>query len=75
MKTPKFYQGAMQRLEKDLGGCYHYAEHHFGGPDLYRMGIDKNIKFAQAISQGQDTSELKRALWTAKNRSDSSVAG
>jgi hypothetical protein len=66
MKTPKFYEGAMQRLESDLGGCYRYAEHHFGGQDLYQLGIDRNIKFAQALSQGQDTSALKRALWPAK---------
>jgi len=64
MKTPKFYEGAMRRLEKDLDGCYRYAEHHFGGQDLYLMGIDKNVKFAQAISEGQDTSALKRALWS-----------
>jgi hypothetical protein len=62
MKTPKFYEGAMQRLEEDLGGCYRYAQHHFGGQDLYRMNIDKNIKFANAIVQTQDTAALKRTL-------------
>lgn len=75
MKTPKFYEVAMQRLEKDLGSCYHYAEYHFGGRNLYLMSIDKNAKFAQAISQEQDTSGLKRASWPAKeNRSESSGA-
>lgn len=62
MKTPKFYEGAMQRLENDLGGCYRYARYHFGGQDLYLMNIDKNIKFAQAISQAHDISALKRNL-------------
>ena len=61
MKTPKFYESAIQRLEKDLGGSYRYAKYHFGGRDLYFMRIDKNIKFAQTLSKEQDTSALKRA--------------
>lgn len=62
MKTPKFCEGAMQRLEKELGGCYRYVNYHFGGQDLYRLRIDRNLKFAQAISAARDTSALKRAL-------------
>jgi len=62
MKTPSFCRGAMQRLEKDLGGCYCYLEHYFGGRDLYFKSIKKNIKFAEAIRQEQDTSALKRTL-------------
>jgi hypothetical protein len=62
MKTPKFCEGAMKRLEKDLGGSYRYAGYHFGGRNLYLMKIDKNIKFAQSISQAHDTSALKRTL-------------
>jgi hypothetical protein len=73
MKTPKFCEGAMQRLEKDLGGCYRYARYHFGGRDLYRMKIDRNVQFVQAISQAHDTSALKRGLSLAKNRSESSA--
>jgi hypothetical protein len=69
MKTPQFVEGAMQRLEKDLGGCYRYAGYHFGGRDLYLMRMDKNIKFAQALSEAQDTSALKRSLRVAKDRS------
>jgi len=68
MKTPKFCEGAMQRLEKDLGGCYHYAGHHFGGQDPYRTAIDKNLRFAQALSQEHDTSALKRNLRLAKKQ-------
>jgi hypothetical protein len=75
MKTPKFYEGAKLRLEQDLGACYHYAEYHFGGQDLYRINIDKNIKFAQVIGREQDASALKRALSPAQNRSASSGAG
>ena len=62
MKTPKFCEGAMKRLDKDLDGCYRYAGYHFGGRNLYLMSIDKNVKFAQAIGQAQDTSALKRSL-------------
>ncbi|MEK7754375.1 MAG: hypothetical protein AAB403_01755 [Planctomycetota bacterium] len=65
MKTPKFYEMVMQRLEQDLGGCYRYAAHHFGGQDLYRTRIEDNIKFAQSISEAQDASTLKRTLFPA----------
>jgi hypothetical protein len=73
MKTPEFCAAAMQRLEKDLGGCYRYAGYNFGGRDLYRMRIDKNLRFAQALSQAHDTSALKRALSPENNRSESSA--
>jgi hypothetical protein len=73
MKTSKFCEGALQRLENDLGGCYRYAGCHFGGRDLYRMKIDKNVRFAQAISQAHDTSALKRALSLERNRFESSA--
>ena len=69
IKTPKFCEGAMQRLEKDLGGGYHYAGPSFNGRELYLARIDKNIKFAQAISRAQDTSMLKRGLRLAKKSS------
>jgi hypothetical protein len=62
-KTPKFYEGAMKRLEHDLGGCYRYAEIHFGGRDLYRINIDKNVKFANAMNEERADSALKRGLW------------
>jgi len=75
MKTPIFYEGARLRLENDLGGSYRYAEYHFGGQDLYLKGIDRNIKFAQAIGREQDTSALKRALWSAGDRPQSDEAG
>jgi hypothetical protein len=65
-KTPNFYQGAMQRLEGDLGACYRYAGYHFGGRDLYLARIDSNVRFAaklgEAGSQELDGSMLKRAL-------------
>jgi hypothetical protein len=73
MKTPKFYEGAMQRLEEDLDGCYRYAGYHFGGQNLYFMRIDKNVRFAQAFSQGQHTSALRRNLQLPKSPSEISA--
>lgn len=60
MKTPRFYESARLRLERDLGNCYAYAEHHFGGVDLYFESINRNIRFAQAIAGEHDTSSLRR---------------
>jgi hypothetical protein len=73
MKTPKFYEGAMRRLEEEFGDCRRYAEHHFIVHDPYRIGIEKNVKFAQAISHGQDTFALKRTLGFANIRPEISV--
>jgi hypothetical protein len=61
MKTPQFFQAAIRRLDDDLGRGYRYAEHHFGGQDLYLEEIGKNVRFAQAIDRQRDTSALKRA--------------
>ena len=60
MKTPNFYEGAARRLENDLDGCYRYAGNHFGGQNPYLMKIDKNVRFAKAISEMRDASALKR---------------
>ncbi len=73
-KTPAFCESALRRLEQDLGGCYRYAEYQFGGRNLYRMKIDKNVQFAQALSRAHDTSALKRILLTEKDRSKKSAA-
>lgn len=62
LKTPKFYEVAIRRLEKDLGGSYRYAKYHFGGRDLYSMKIDKTIQFARTMGEEKDTSALKRTL-------------
>ncbi len=60
IKTPGFYQGATKRLEVDLGGCYAYAQQHFGGQNLYLEEVNKNIHFAREMSDEGDTSMLKR---------------
>jgi hypothetical protein len=56
MKTPGFYQGASKRLNVDLGGCCAYAQWHFGGQNLYLDEVNKNIRFAQVISDEGDVS-------------------
>ena len=60
IKTPIFFQGASKRLDLDLGGCYSYAQQHFGGQNLYLEEVNKNIQFAQGIGEASDPSILKR---------------
>ena len=60
IKTPGFFRGATKRLEVDLGGCYAYAQQHFGGQNLYLEEVSKNIQFAQEMGADGDTSMLKR---------------
>ncbi|MGP1678951.1 MAG: HD domain-containing protein [Burkholderiales bacterium] len=60
IKTPTFFQSASKRLDVELGGCYSYAQQHFGGQNLYLEELQKNIRFAQAISEENDPSILKR---------------
>ena len=50
-KTPDFYQGATKRLREDLAGGFAYAAHHFGGPNLYIEGVEKNIRFVEKVKQ------------------------
>ncbi|MGH8632744.1 MAG: hypothetical protein ACRET7_01285, partial [Burkholderiales bacterium] len=59
-KTPRFYQGATRRLRHDLGGCYSYAEQHFGGQNLYFDELEKNINHARSIAVEGNISLLRR---------------
>ena len=59
-KTPRFYQSATKRLRQDLGGCYTYAEEHFGGQNLYFDELEKNINYARSIAVKGDISLLRR---------------
>ncbi len=59
-KTPMFYQSASRRLQHDLGACYGYIEHHFGGQNLYFDELEKNIRHARAIAAEGDISMLRR---------------
>lgn len=60
IKTPSFFEGASKRLDRDLGGCYSYAQRHFGGQNLYLDELRKNIDFAHEIGAENDLSILKR---------------
>ena len=60
-KTPGFYKCATKRLEDDLAGGLRYAEHHFGGQNLYLEGVQKNIRFAEVVRKENDFSLLKRS--------------
>jgi hypothetical protein len=48
-KTPVFFEGAVQRLEHELGGVYNYAATHFGGFNLYMHAATKNVHFAKEL--------------------------
>jgi hypothetical protein len=50
-KTPAFFVGATNRLEKDLGGAHGYAGAHFGGENLYWEAVERNIRFAQRLGE------------------------
>jgi hypothetical protein len=50
-RTPAFYAGATRRLDLQLARAYDYAEHHFGGENLYLSEMRKNIQHAQRVVQ------------------------
>lgn len=61
MKTPRFYEGARQRLEHKLERSYEYAARHFGGPNIYLDEMRKNAHYAQSLAQPADiTGRLRR---------------
>jgi hypothetical protein len=61
LKTPSFYEGACRRLDEKLEGSYHFAERHFGGPNLYLDEMRKNISYAQTmVKSGQIAQRLRR---------------
>ena len=59
-QTPHFYEGATQRLDRDLGGHYRYIEQHFDGQNLYFDELGKNIRHARTIAAEHDISLLRR---------------
>jgi len=58
-KTPVFFEGAVHRLEYDLGGSYNYAATHFGGFNLYMHAATKNVHFARELG-AQGGKSLRR---------------
>src|SRR5436853_584660 len=58
-KTPGFYLGASKRLDLQLARSYEFAGRHFGGPNLYLQEIQKNIRYAQQITQASVAKALR----------------
>ena len=59
-KTPGFYMNAAKRLDLQLARAYEYAERHFKGQNLYLEEIQKNVRYAQAVSDATNTDMLRR---------------
>jgi hypothetical protein len=59
-KTPGFYQGATKRLDFQLARAYEYAAQHFGGRNLYLEAMQKNISYAQSMSEQPVADALRR---------------
>jgi len=60
LKTPRFYEGACQRLDEKLGRSYDYAARHFGGPNLYLDTMRRNAEYAQSVAQSSEISQRLR---------------
>ena len=60
VKTPGFYNAAMDRLNNQLGGVYHFAETHFKGRNLYIEAMEGNVRFAIEVGKLGDLSLLRR---------------
>jgi len=60
-KTPGFYMNAAKRLDLQLARAYEYAARHFKGQNLYLEEMQKNVRYAQAVSDAPSTDMLRRA--------------
>jgi hypothetical protein len=64
-KTPGFYEYvARTRIDRKLGGVDRYAEAHFGGPDPYRVEIDRNMDFLRLAIENGDLGRIRRACYS-----------
>ena len=59
-KTPRFFEGAVRRLDEELGGNHHYSDYHFGGRDVYLEEIHRNVRFADSMSREPQVTALRR---------------
>jgi HD superfamily phosphodiesterase len=59
--TPGFYLGATKRMDLHLARAYEYAEHHFGGQNLYLEEIHKNVRHARVVADAGLEELLRRA--------------
>jgi len=59
-KTPGFYMNAAKRLDLQLARAYEYAGRHFKGQNLYLEEMQKNVRYAKAMSDAPNTDMLRR---------------
>ena len=67
-KTPGFYTNAAKRLDFQLARAYEYAERHFKGQNLYLEEMQKNVRYAQAVSDAPGNQALRRAPPSTLNK-------
>ena len=60
-KTPDFYHTALRRLDVQLARAYEYASYHFGGQNLYLEEMQKNVRYARLLMDGDARDMLRRA--------------
>jgi len=62
-QTPDFYQKMVwPRLEDKFHGVAKYVKHYFGGQDLYKEEIDRNLGYVDLMIEEKDFSLLRRNL-------------
>lgn len=60
-KTPGFYKHLVKkRLDEDFDQVYRYVAAHFGGPDPYALGTQRNMSHLRQLIARNDFSSLRR---------------
>jgi len=59
-KTPRYFEEAAKRMDKEFGSSYNYGGRHFGGENPYVREIHRNVRFAGSMSQDEEAAALKR---------------
>jgi hypothetical protein len=59
-KTPEFYAGATNRLNRELARSYEFATRYFSGANLYLEEMEKNVRYAERVAQAQEIGTLLR---------------
>ncbi len=60
-KTPGFYYNAVKRLDVQLARAYEYAGRYFGGQNLYLEEMEKNVRYATVLGEGDSKVLLRRS--------------
>ena len=62
VRTPRFYETAIARLNEQLGEAHRYVEQHFEGQNPYFEEMQKNIQYASIVADERDLCLLRRSL-------------